>query len=512
MRDIGRMGENVFEYNCNSVGLVANGSKIDKTGWDFFVEFPLESSGIRNFDQVKTPLSCRVQVKATDNRDKKISIKMSNLLTLAKSHTPAFIYFIEFDNTISPQNSYLVHLDSKLIDNILQKARKLSVTDCNPKLNKKTMTIHYNKDHHKLKDTTGESLKTALINSIGEDYDTYVKNKIKHLKKTGYEDGAASISFKLDSEENLQNLIESTLGGREKIRVSDFSVTETRFGIKSSTPTIFHNSGTISFGDIAPLTEGKISFHESKFASPLVFKCKLYNSPFNFCVPKENIKLKIESDFFTITIGIFSGKAKYSFSFDSLTMPLYNFKDAFKLMELICSGNKKIIATTNFDNVPELSLNINCNNSNVNLKNNISAVGDMLYIAEKFHIPKETETTIDYIIQKNKELKQLVQLMQAKASDINLGFTLDTDTTNIDNSPLCVIYSYEDFVLERWITYVVSLEGTAHIDQDGKVKLMVTDKRTEKELSLLNKLSAEDFKELMDEVCQSHQNKKIVII
>ena len=37
MRDLGLMGESTFSLWCADVGLIPNGSQIDKTGWDFFV-------------------------------------------------------------------------------------------------------------------------------------------------------------------------------------------------------------------------------------------------------------------------------------------------------------------------------------------------------------------------------------------------------------------------------------------------------------------------------------------
>jgi hypothetical protein len=40
MRDLEELAEGFFRVWCSSVGLIANGSQIDRTGWDFFVEFP----------------------------------------------------------------------------------------------------------------------------------------------------------------------------------------------------------------------------------------------------------------------------------------------------------------------------------------------------------------------------------------------------------------------------------------------------------------------------------------
>ncbi|ENU71461.1 hypothetical protein [Acinetobacter baumannii] len=44
MRDLGQLGESTFAMWCAQVGLIANGSAIDKTGWDYYVEFPISSN------------------------------------------------------------------------------------------------------------------------------------------------------------------------------------------------------------------------------------------------------------------------------------------------------------------------------------------------------------------------------------------------------------------------------------------------------------------------------------
>jgi hypothetical protein len=44
MRDLGTMGESTFSLWCSQAGLIPNGSKIDRTGWDFYVEFPSTST------------------------------------------------------------------------------------------------------------------------------------------------------------------------------------------------------------------------------------------------------------------------------------------------------------------------------------------------------------------------------------------------------------------------------------------------------------------------------------
>ena len=45
MRDLGQLGESVFQKWAAEMGLIVNYSKIDKAGWDFLVEFPYAFRG-----------------------------------------------------------------------------------------------------------------------------------------------------------------------------------------------------------------------------------------------------------------------------------------------------------------------------------------------------------------------------------------------------------------------------------------------------------------------------------
>lgn len=110
MRDLGQMGESTFSLWCGQAGLIANGSQVDRTGWDFFVEFPFTGSTdpIRLHDPA---IECKIQVKATDKTDRKLPIKLSNLRRLITAPMPAFFVFIEFDGRNVAQRAFLVHVD-----------------------------------------------------------------------------------------------------------------------------------------------------------------------------------------------------------------------------------------------------------------------------------------------------------------------------------------------------------------------------------------------------------------
>ncbi|MFJ5333815.1 hypothetical protein ACRQTN_03835 [Pectobacterium brasiliense] len=515
MRDLGAMGESFFAYICATVGLVANGSKIDKTGWDYFVEFPLNANINSNADLIPTPISCRIQVKATDKNNKKIQIKISNLLTLAKAHTPSFIFFLEFNGKNEPQGTYLVHLNHQMIFSILKRARELSVLNQGGELHKKTMTIHYD-NSHKLDENTGLSLKKMIENYVNRRYEKYVYDKIKYLKNAGYERSVASISFKVNTISDLCDLIDSSLGLKKSGRITDFSVSDTRFGIKTNSHIIKEKKGVLSFNGTGHVSEGKIIFIEDKFSSPLIFNCRLYSSPFNFFVKKELIKIKIEGEFFIITINPFTGKVTYSFNYNSVFMPLYKFRNAFLLMELLFSGDKKVKVRTEFDDFPEMVFDIKCHDEKTTWVKNIQSFNDMIYLSQRFNIPSDAQTTIDYVLENHAEFSKISQLLQANEKDINLSFML-TDSESrpitVDSEYLCVINTIRFDFLGRSIVIIMLFYGYASQGNENRINFEVHRKSIEKEFSFINnEITNEDIQELIENIFDLHKNNGIKVV
>ncbi|MEC8568958.1 MAG: DUF4365 domain-containing protein [Pseudomonadota bacterium] len=146
MRDLGQLGESTFAMWCAQVGLIANGSAIDKTGWDYYVEFPI-SSNITTHELHKSAFECKVQVKATDKKDRKLAITVSNLRRMATVQMPAFYVFIEFDGKNEAQNAFVLHIDNELVYKILKRVHQIEQSEKNKDLNKKTITLTYSEQH-----------------------------------------------------------------------------------------------------------------------------------------------------------------------------------------------------------------------------------------------------------------------------------------------------------------------------------------------------------------------------
>jgi hypothetical protein len=108
---LGNLGEIKFSEWCASAQLTTNRSlEEDKTGWDHYVEFPYIKTHLPR-DKQSSPIECKVQVKATQRKDRKLAIKVSVLKRLIDYSYPAFILFLEFskDDCAIRVRSFILH-------------------------------------------------------------------------------------------------------------------------------------------------------------------------------------------------------------------------------------------------------------------------------------------------------------------------------------------------------------------------------------------------------------------
>lgn len=383
MRDLGLMGESTFSLWCADVGLISNGSKVDKTGWDFFVEFPFDS-GLSPHEIHKSPRECRVQVKATDNRDRKIQITLSNLRRLITAQMPAFFVFIEFDGKESAQRAFVLHVNSQLISKVLKRLHVLEQSDEKNNLNKRKMTIHYD-ESYLLKQLNGDSLKDRLLHHIGDDVSEYIANKKSHLESTGYEDGFAQITFSTEGEDNLRSLIDVSLGIEEEVEIVKFKGVDTRFGILSNIPSLSSDGGKLAMPHLTPTALGKIKFKEDRLSSGLVFECKFYNSPFNIIVPDELKKIRVKGDFFDLIFTPHTGDSNYSFYLgEEVRLEVNKFRDAFRLLNLLGTSGKKVTAELILDGLPKFEFRVSCNNQEFEFSKELESLDSAVKIISYF--------------------------------------------------------------------------------------------------------------------------------
>ncbi|MHA3061040.1 DUF4365 domain-containing protein [Acinetobacter sp. ANC 4636] len=356
MRDLGQLGESTFAMWCAQVGLIANGSAIDKTGWDYYVEFPISSSITTN-ELHKSAFECKVQVKATDKQDRKLPITISNLRRMATAQMPTFYVFLEFGGKNEVQNAFILHIDNDLIFKILKKIHEIeqSESEKDKNLNKRKMTLFYN-EQHKLEKLDGDNLKKTILKYIGKNYSEYIFNKNKYLQNCGFEDGSITMKFSIEGEDGIQKIIDVSLGLEKEFNAKNLISIEKRFGIPDKKSQVELPYAKLSL-DMLPPKRGKIRFKEDNLSSGLAFDINFYNSPLSFNEFRKFSKFRVVNDLFDIIFQPYVGKANYNFNLGDKNrrFELKILKDAINLISMMSRDNQKIIIELEVENLNTLA-------------------------------------------------------------------------------------------------------------------------------------------------------------
>lgn len=405
MRDLGKLGEYTFASWCAQVGLIANGSMIDKTGWDFYVEFPI-SQDISTNELHKSAVNCKVQVKATDNREGKWQVTLSNLRQMATSQMPSFYVFLEFDSKSEVQRAYIVHVDNEYVYKILKRIREIEQKGSVTELNKKKMTIYYNEENE-IKFLNGRDLQAALLKYIGENYIEYVENKNNYLKECGFEKGYGKVEFSIAGGDlGLHQLIDLSLGLTDEIDVENFVNIDERFGISSKNPSFQLDTAKLKMG-VLPSKKGKLTLKEDNLSRSLTFDIKFYNSPFSFYDYRKYTKFRVVGDFFDMTCEPYAGKVNYNLTLDEDTrLELKKLRDALDFIRLISADNQKAIVELKLENLDPLVFDLKSKFVKRDIKIFNEIIGNVLKICYKFEIDEEIYVSLNELYYHKKKIEQ----------------------------------------------------------------------------------------------------------
>ncbi|NMP29009.1 hypothetical protein GW590_19310 [Rahnella sp. SAP-1] len=504
MRDIGTMGENLFSMLCASAGLAANRSEIDRNGWDFFVEFPLEMHNSANPDSLMSPIECKVQVKSTDGNSKNKQIPISNLMRLIKTPGASFLFFVEYNGFNDAQNLYLVHLDEDLISKILKRTRELSIINTNNAFNKNKITIPY--DHKNIiEPKSGSALKKLIEKYLPNGQEEYVKKKQKFINSVGYENGGFRMEFIASSNEQIQSLINSSLGINSPTKVSNALTKRVRFGMENPAPELSSHSAIINFENVAPYSEGSIIIREVKYSSPMRFKCKLFNSPLNSFIKKENIKVRILGDFFDFLISLYTGEVTCKFEIKNTMQNIYDLYRSIKLIELFTSKSTDITMRFDFPNFPKTEFEVTCGGGSFIYENEMHMIDHVINIANYFNIDKELSISLHDIQLHQSEINSFLKIIEADESNLRVNFR----TVQCEISPekeICCLFNASVMLGDFIVLIVFVVTGMAEKMADGRYNLKTSEKTTERKIILTrdDKFFEIDLDVVKDEIANKY--------
>lgn len=481
MRDVGRMGESAFSMWCAGGGLVANSSQVDKTGWDFIVEFPFTSS-LSPMEVHKSAHTCMVQVKSTDKQDRKLPVTLSNLRRLATAQMPTFFAFIEFDNKDNAQRVFVVHMDNDLSEKVLKRLHKIEQSDEKKDLNKKTMTIKY--DHANLiAEINGTSLRHALQSYIGDDYSKYVSNKSQFLESSGFEPGAYNVTFTTIGEENTLKLINMSLGLKEQVEVTSILGTCSRFGIKAKKPFLELSTGSLSMPEVKPTLKGVLRVKESKLSSGFSFKANLYISPFHFYTEKSLRQSRIETKCFDFIINFYTGVASFKFTISGDDR--VDAKELYNSLSVINSMGDKKALYVEFIDEDKKKLRFRTNEKEGYSDYSIqSLMGKVLSISNFFNIDAPINISPNEVLSCQGEIERLNDAITLKPNKFRVEFSYHGSDDLIAKECAC-IFLLSARIGDHSVGCYMTIIGPAIKDSTGKYSVTGRKKIIEERISLL---------------------------
>lgn len=305
-RNVGGMGERHLGAWCDEVGITANPVERDKTGWDYMLEFPLPhalADGLHPLDLAPKPIRCLVQVKATDQSEPSISVKLDNWLRMATETIPAFFLVMEYDGQPYPQRGYLVHVGELLIRAVLRRLREISTREPTTALHRQTMAVPYG-PADQLVTPDGLGLEQAIRHHVGDDPHAYEDQKRRLIRTAGYEEGLGELRVRmlLRADDPEAHLVDLALGRVNGIPIEGAEFRDVRFGVAAPTAVPFGPGGELRGGQYRQDTV--LRFRATNGAVARMRATVFSPKSVSGLVAPDSLRMRIANPFIDIVAGL----------------------------------------------------------------------------------------------------------------------------------------------------------------------------------------------------------------
>lgn len=512
MRDLGLMGESAFTTWCAAAGLIPNPSSVDKTGWDFIVEFPFTSS-LSPLELHQPAVTCMVQVKSTDKTERKLSITLSNLRRLVTAQMPAFFVFIEFDGEHQAKRVFVVHVDELLLKRTLQRIHEIEQSDGKKNLNKRTLSIPYG-DVHQLAQISGECLKQKMLEHIGTSHSEYIVRKNSLLASSGFEDGSIKMTFTTTGEDSVQSLINISIGLGGEVPIDSLTSTFTRFGIPCKTPFINKERGLLSMPDIRPSAEVILRLKKKKLTSGWSFNAKLYISPFHFMTKESLRKSRIETKCFDIIFNTHTGVSSFNFTINGDDrIQAKEYLHALKVFELLSRENCQIFCDLIMDTGKKFPFLIK-GGKHKSDSYMIDVLECAIELSQVFDIAGLINITPNEIIRYGDDIIRMRDILKINPALIRIEFRFSPEEKIVkpDRDFACIIFASTNIGDYSVGCYLVVI-GDAQIDEHGMFHMVASSTVIEDKICIheTEVVDKELLIEVLDDLTQAYLKKYHVI-
>lgn len=439
MRDMGKAGERFFGAWCAASGMTANGSETDQNGWDVFVEIDETPEEYDPLSLHEGLIETKIQVKSTDGLKRTVDVELSNLKKMATSALATFYVLLEFESGEAPTRAYLLHIDHDLSEKILKRVSDLKSKDETVKLNKKYMRLHFIDEILPL---SASNLKKMILSHIGPSNSSYVENKIKHLSSVGFENGKYQFQFSISGDEQLQKLIDISLGKNEIIKVENVFSSTLRFGTLSNKPYLLSDTALLSMPDVAPSEKGSLVFRDTSTGRSLTFPTDLFRSPFNSWIPEAFRKVRMVANSFELSMSNY--RKSFNITVNTHLLDQFAIEDALKMLKLtqMLSVPENIRITFNFKKLT-WDLKLQSGESFPDCSAEIEILEKALKVKNYFELDTPLSLTNPELGRIHKQVRALDLLISNRLDVIRLTFSSEEYIEQGTNVDCYNVYSFQ---------------------------------------------------------------------
>lgn len=335
---LGAAGEGLFHTLSERAQLVSNKSNRDVTGWDFFVQFPIDEMVFPQALDQRPANACYVQLKSTAGENgTRVSARLSAVEHLAKAPGPALIVVFRLRSDGEPVAGYLIHLLGDELARILKRLRQAEAEQ-RFDINHAWISFDYVKSGRRFS-LTPDGYREAIENACSKDPASYITEKQRQLAELGYEDGGieAEVLFRIEGREHLDRV----LLGLVPIKPKRLAAFDARFGIRIPyRGDLFDGVEELT---LTPPTVGRcrVAIRGGPFATASVFDTDLHVAPPFLDAPR----LVLRHADFVITIEPPRVNFETTGTFDELGRTLEEWTALIRALSYLASGTGTLSVT-----------------------------------------------------------------------------------------------------------------------------------------------------------------------
>jgi len=291
---LGRLGERQFPLQCHP-SFHCNKAEEDRTGWDYYVEWPNQPASTGVMDTRPVPNSCVVQVKTIWASTQIVAAPLSAVERLAKEPKPSFFYVMQMAEDGQLAAAHAVHIAGPFLERVLKTLRQAHVQGADP--NNKTFSFSLKKWATSLsleREAFGDFVEALVPQGMA----AYIEQKRSQLNNLGYSGGRLTIRGKAQFS-GREDIIDCFFG-RADFPFDIQEALDLRFGIPALALDL-KGPGKARF---TPGDESKcvVAFSRGPLSEPFVFPAVFVALPESLSPGSREII--IDAELFRIALGM----------------------------------------------------------------------------------------------------------------------------------------------------------------------------------------------------------------